>query len=369
MELFIMDEKFKNLYTIDLFESLIWTERFNGYGDFEIYVPINEYILEVIYFIQDKLINKLDVYVWLKESKKYMIIENIEITTNSETGNHVTISGRGLESILERRIIWEQTTLDSSLVDGIKTLINDSIINPKIIERKIPNFIFLDISDLEISKMTIKAQYTGDNLYETIYSICESYGIGFNIDLDSDNNFVFYLYKGVDRSYDQNKNPYVVFSPNFENIINSDYLESIKTLRNVTLIAGEDISANRKTIILGNDKELSRRELYTDARDIQSTTENGVISDSQYNSLLIQRGNEQLSKNKYTKIFTGEIEAKKSFIYGRDFYLGDIVQVVNEFNIKSKSIVSEMIKSQDSNGYSMYPNFQDIVSEEKKRTS
>ncbi len=51
--------------------------------------------------------------------------------------------------------------------------------------------------------------------------------------------FVFELYAGFDRSYDQTENPYVIFSPKFENIINSNYIESKASLKTVTLVGGE----------------------------------------------------------------------------------------------------------------------------------
>lgn len=272
MEIFLLDDTFRTLYTLDLFESLIWTERYNGYGDFELYMPIDQNVLDIADLIRKKMEAKKDFFLWLKDSGSAMVIENLEITTNTETGNHLTMSGRGLESLLERRIIWKQTSLNGKLQDGIKRLINESIISPEISERKIANFVFSNSSNSYITSLTLNAQYTGDNLYDTIFAICDAKQLGFDVMLDDNSNFVFSLRYREDRSYDQEKNPYVIFSPKFENFINSDYLESIKTLKNVTLVAGEDSGSKRKTQIVGAKFEsgLSRRELYTDARDIQS---------------------------------------------------------------------------------------------------
>lgn len=358
MELFVMDDKFKSLYNLDTFESLIWTERYNGCGNFEFYTPVNQSILQVVSAIQQKMEAKLDCYAWLKESQTTMVIEDLEITTDVETGNHLIVSGRGLESLLERRIIWEQTILNGDLQNGVKKLINEAVINPKILDRKIPKFIFSDSTKKVITDLTIRAQYTGDNLYDTILKICDTYQLGFDVFLDVNDNFVFSLTHGEDRSYGQDINPYVVFSPKYENIVNSDYLESAKTLKNVTLVAGEDSGDIRKTRIVGSASGLSRRELYTDARDIQSEVNGGTLSDEEYNALLDQRGNEKLSEHVYTKVFTGEIEATKTFVYGTDFFKGDVVQIVNEYNMESKVRVSEVVRVQDTNGYSMYPTFQ-----------
>lgn len=359
MEIIVMDEAFRSLYNLDVFESLIWTERYNGCGNFEFYTPVNESILQVVNTIQKKMETKLDCYAWLKDSGTAMIIEDLEIKTDTESGNHLIISGRGLESLLERRIVWNQTILNGKLQNGVERLINEAIINPTIESRKISNFLFSESSNDFIKSLSLRAQYTGDNLYDTILEICDTSHLGFDVTLDENNNFVFSLTYGEDRSYDQNKNPYVIFSPKYENIISSDYLESPKTLKNVTLVSGEDKGKERRTRIVGSASGLSRREMFTDARDAQSEKEDGTeLTDDEYNAILDQRGAKDLAENIYTKVFTGEIEATKTFIYDRDFFKGDIVQIVNDYGMESKVRVSEVVRVQDTNGYSMYPTFQ-----------
>ena len=348
MEVLIMDEKFQHVCLIDAFESLIWTERYHGFGDFEIYTPANAELMKTV---------KQDYYAWLKDSDQVMIVEEVQIGTEVETGGHLTISGRSLESILDRRIIWQQTVLNGNLQNGIKKLITENVISPVIADRKISGFVFQESKDPYIMGLTIRAQYTGDNLYETIETICKAYNLGFRIMLNEQNQFVFSLYSGADRSYDQSVNPYVVFSPKFENIINSNDLESKKTLKNVTLIAGEDAGSSRRTRIVGTGKDLSRREVYTDARDIQSETQDGKLSDSEYNAQLVQRGKEKLSECQLIKSFEGQVETTHSFVYGEDFYKGDIVQIVNEYGIESKVRVIEIVRSRDVTGYETYPTF------------
>lgn len=384
MEIFVMDESFNSLYNIDTFESFIWTERYNGCGNFEFYTPVNQSILKVVNVVQQKMINNLDCYVWLKESENYMIIDSLEIKTDSERGNHLTMSGRGLESILERRIIWDRVYLNESLQAGIKRLISYNITDSRIPERNIPDFTFIDSTNPYITGLTISGQYIGDNLYDTILTICDAYKIGFSISKYQNSNFAFRLNYGEDRSYAQEKNPYVVFSPKYDNIINSDYLESIKTLKNVALVEGEEAFiiesystladggvigpgtgpvyiGNRKRIAVGNASGLKRRELYVDAGDIRSQIdESTTLTDAQYNALLTQRGNEKLAENIYTKAYTGEAEPKKMFVYDKDYFLGDIVQIINEYNMETTARVTEMVRSQDSSGYSMYPTFQVI---------
>ena len=324
MEVLIMDEKFQQVCLSDAFESLIWTERYHGFGDFEIYTPANAELMKTV---------KQDYYAWLKDSDQVMIVEEVQIGTEVETGGHLTISGRSLESILDRRIVWQQTVLNGNLQNGIKKLITENVISPVIADRKIAGFVFQESKDPYITGLTIRAQYTGDNLYETIETICKAYNLGFQIILNEQNQFVFSLYSGAYRSYDQSVNP------------------------NVALVAGEDAGSTRRTRIVGTGKDLNRREIYTDARDIQSETQDGKLSDGEYNAQLDQRGKEKLSEYQLTKSFEGQVESTQTFVYGKDFYKGDIVQIVNEYGIESKVRVIEIVRAQDTTGYETYPTF------------
>ena len=360
MEVTVLNKNFESVDVIDYFESLIWTDRFNKCGDFEIYTPITTEIWNIL---------QPDYYLWSRDSEYLMIIEDRQIETDIETGNHVTITGRSLESILMRRIIWNQTVITGNLQTGIKKLITENVINPGVADRKIANFIFEDSTDEAITKLTIEsAQYTGDVLYDVITELCATFSIGFKITLNDSKQFVFKLYSGTDRSYSQSINPYVVFSPNFENIMNSKYLESSKTLKNVTLVAGEGEGSARRTSVLGSGTGIERRELYTDARDISSNVDGGTLSDAEYMAQLKQRGTENMADYKVTKTFEGEVEATQMFSYGEDFFLGDIVQNVNEYGMEFKSRVEEIVRSQNEEGNSIYPGFTIIEDKEEEES-
>lgn len=356
MEVWILDEKFQSLFLIDAFESLIWTERYNGAGNFEIYTTVDTSILDVLLEKSENV----DYYAWLKDSDQVMILEDVQITTEVETGAKMIFSGRSLETILDRKIIWSQTTISGNLQSGIQKLLNENVIAPAIADRKIENFIFKASEDPKVTSLTWSAQYTGDNLYDTIYLICNENSLGFQVTLDGENRFVFELYAGADRSYDQKENAYVIFSPSFENTISTNYIQSSKTLKNVALVAGEDSGAARKTVIVGASSGLARRELYVDARDIQSETTEGILTPAQYLEKLSSRGREKMAEYKTTKVFEGEMETTETFIYGRDFFKGDIVQFVSEYNMEAKVRIIEIIRAQDVTGYRTYPTF-DVI--------
>lgn len=357
MEVYVLDQNFDTVAVVDEFESLIWTDRYDEYGDFELYLAMDQSLLNYV---------KQDYYLWCSDSEHLMIIEQLNITSDVEEGNKLIVTGRSLESILDRRIVWGQKVLTGYLQDAIYILLKENIIAPTIEDRKIENFIFTFSQEEKITKLEIDTQYTGDNLYEVINALCTKHQIGFKLILNSENKFEFSLYVGEDRTYDQTQNPYVIFSPKFENIINSSYLESRQAMKNVTLVAGEGEGASRKMVTVGSASGIARRELFTDARDISSDVGDGkTLSTTEYNEQLTQRGTEKLSECEEVISFEGEVEATRMFKYGEDFFVGDIVQIANEYGHEGTAYISEFVMNQSESGISMYPTFKTIEDTEE----
>ena len=116
MDVMILNTDLDAVSIVDTYESFIWTDRYYAYGDFELYEAMRDGLLDYI---------KQDYYLQSKESEHVMIVEKIQITSDTEDGNHVTVTGRSLESILDRRIVWGQKLLSGNLQNGIKTYIRD----------------------------------------------------------------------------------------------------------------------------------------------------------------------------------------------------------------------------------------------------
>lgn len=352
MDLTILNTDLEAVAMVDMYESFIWTDRYYANGDFELYAAMRKDLLDYI---------KQDYYLQNRQSEHIMIIEKILINSDIEDGNRIIVTGRSLESILDRRIIWGQKTLSGNLQNGIETLLNECIISPSNNERKIDNFIFEASTDPSITNLTIETQYTGDNLYTVIQKICEERSIGFKVTLNDKKQFVFKLYAGTDRSYDQTDMPYVVFSPNFENIINSSYVESKSSLKNITLVGGEGEGAARKYTTVGSGNGLNRREIFTDARDVSSDVGDGVVlTDSEYTAQLQQRGKEKLAENTDITSFEGQVETTIMFKYGEDFFNGDVVQIANEYGHETKARILEIVMSENEDGSSVYPTFKTV---------
>lgn len=341
MDLYILDSNFTPVTVIDNYKSLIWTTRYFTCGDFELYVPADNRLLDYI---------RRDYFVVREDDLSVMLIEKVEITTDVEEGDFFIITGNSLESILSRRIIWEQTNISTSNpVVGMNQLITENAINTTA-ARIIPNLSVA--SPLSITE-TFNAQFTGTNLMEAITQVCTEFNLGFRIVLEN-GGFIFSCYKGQEVD--------VIFSPEFDNLINSDYVYDLTKYRNIGLIAGEGEGTARKKAAVWNTSSeptgLERRELYIDARDL--STNNGEISESEYNAKLNQRGKEKLNEYGVTKSFENEIESTMTYSYKVDYNLGDIVTLTNDYGITTKPRIVEIIESWSDRGYKVIPTFEEM---------
>lgn len=362
MEARILDRKFLPIEVVDEFNSFIWVDRFLGYGDFELYIPFNAKLLPYLV---------LGNYVYNRDSDKLMFIDEFSIDSNFETGNFITVKGRSLESILERRVIWGKTTLTGNLQNGIKKLLDESIINPTDPNRRISNFVFISSTDPAITSLEVDTEFFGENLYDAVYSLCQLHDIGFKVIYNFDtSNFEFSLYAGTDRSWAQEKNPWVVFSNKYDNLLSSNYYESDASLATVAMVSREDQESTEENpkppivreVKASNATGLDRREIYVESGIYSYVSEDEPEPD--YDAEMDQKGREALAEAVYVSAFEGDIEATRQFVFGKDFYMGDIVQVVNEYGMEARSRVSELMFTQDATGYSIVPTFIAVQEEE-----
>lgn len=345
----------ERIEVIDVFDSFLWTDRYSRYGDFEIYFKASSDIIASM---------REDYYISMHDSEHLMIIESLNLKTDIEDGDKFIVKGRSLESILERRIIWKQTVLSGGLQTGIKRLLDENAIVPEDPDRKISRLVFELSDDPIITTLSIDQQYTGDNLYTVIQTLCESNHIGFKITASPTGEFVFKLYAGVDRSFNQILNSFVAFSPDLENLSNTNYYHSKIPYRSITLVAGEGEGSDRITaqvsLVSEGNSDLARREKFTDARDVSMTVDGEQLSQSEYNTLLIERGILSLLESQPISSFDGKVDPTTNYIYGEDFFIGDMVQIENEYGLRGISRITEITFSEDLSGISSYPTFEMI---------
>lgn len=355
----VYDMSFNLIGVIDSYASIIWRPAYYDIGDFEIYLSATH---EALNLLQENRLVVRDSDISVDSSgnvtyRNVMIIKNIELITDIENGDYLSVTGRELKFLLHQRIIWSQTNLTGTVEAGLRRLVTENAINPTDTKRKIPNLVLGALAGLTD---TIEKQLTGDNLDTAIVEICTAYNYGWEI-YGFNNNYVFIIYKGVDRSYGQNVNPYVVFSDSFENLYNTDYQLTTEEYCNTALIGGEGEGVERSyTTINNSNSGLNRFELFVDANDLSSNKDSeDAIPQDQYIQMLQERGLEKLAEAGITEGFSGEVlsDSTSNYAYGEDFDIGDTVTVINSYGLTKNVIVLSAIESEDESGKKLIPQF------------
>lgn len=97
------------------------------------------------------------------------------------------------------------------------------------------------------------------------------------------------------------------------------------------------------------------KEIYRTYR--VSVTYNRALSPDEYNKLLEQRGLEKLAELQAVEGLSGEVDSTRQYVVDKDFYLGDIVQIENEYGIQARPRIIEIIEAEDADGISVIPTF------------
>lgn len=356
MVIYVLDPSFNLVGVVDDYISVIWRPAYYDVGDFEIYARVNTQNLSLLhkdYYV----VRSTDITVenGVATYKKVMIIKNIQIDTNVETGNHLIVTGRELKYLLHQRIVWGQRIIRDNVEYVIRRLIGSNAESPAEPTRTIPNMTYAEPLGI---KEPIEIQVSNKQLDEAVTELCQTYGYGWDIYI-SNNKLVVEIYKGLDRSYNQSERGYVVFSDEFNNLHETEYKLATENYANMTLVGGEGEGSSRIYAYVNNEVAgLDRYEVFTDARDIsQNLDSEDAISYEEYLLLLEQRGLESLAENSITESFTGEVINDLNFIYGKDFYLGDIVTVINQYGISQNVRITSAIESVDDTGTKFIPQF------------
>lgn len=357
MVIHVLDQSFNLAGVVDDFISVIWRPAYYDVGDFELYINASSEAVELLkknyYVVRDTDI-EVDESGNISYSK-VMIIKNISLSTDAENGDYLTYTGRELKFLLHQRIVWKQTTLNSKAEYGIRKLVTENAISPTDPKRVIP---FLTLGASAGLTDRINTQVTGKYLDQSIVDICKTYNYGWDLFIYN-SMLVFIVYAGVDRSFNQTERPYVVFSDEFDNILESDYQLSTESYANTCLIAGEGEGLSRVTASVDSGESgLNRYETYVDARDMsQNKGTEDEITLEEYLILLQERGLESLATLTITEGFSGEVLSDMTFKYGEDFFIGDVVTVINEYGISKDVRVLSAIESVDETGTKLIPQF------------
>ena len=259
------------------------------------------------------------------------IIEHLEYM--DEKGSKLEVIAPSLNSILGYRTVEGQQRFNGNVEDVAKGFVSANAINPVNLNRIIPKLrLALNFGITETTDET----KVGGELDEYLYSICNKFEMSFDVIMNhADKKLDFLTWQGIDRSIQQSENPHVIFSKEFDNVIKQNYVNSDLNKKTVAIVAGEGEGVERKYTVTNDELSgLERRELFVDARDLQSeyTDENNnskTLTTGEYEETLINRGLSKLVENGTIETFESEVDMFSQFTYGRDYQLGDVVSVAN----------------------------------------
>lgn len=349
MDIYVLDGLNGAIGMIDNYQSVIWNMQYFGLSDLQLVTAATDENLELLQ-IGNLLVRDMDINEGTYQN--VMLIESCSISFDEDSGWLLTVTGKGLKNILSRRIIWAQLNYTTDTIeDIIRDVITQNVISPSDTNRTIDNFI---LGDKQGFTDTAEIQLFSENIAEWLESVCTQYNYGWDIYI-SNGNYVFNLYQGTDRTYNQDTVAPVVFSPQYDNLYSSTYSHNLDNFVNAALVGGEGDGTAKRTTTIGTATGLDRYEGYIDGSSVSSNGE--IITLDTYLNLLKSYGEEQIKQFQKTQTFEGEIEPFGMYKLNVDYFLGDLVQITNEKGISATPRITEIIYSEDANGVSIVPTF------------
>lgn len=351
---------------IENYDSLIWTERFNTLGDFQLVTGnVDEY----------RAMLPEGMNLSLRESTVPMIVETHQIVRKKNVGAQLIIKGREYTSILDRRVSVKTVHPDANEWNVVVKTPSDvaHYVITKICVEGI-----CDVADIFPSATVVfntPADYllsTGPNrqfsiqrgnLLSTVLSLLQTeaaadpsttpatpvtlqHGIKAIRPNAAGTSIAIEIYVGTDKSAT------VYFDGTRDQLDDGSYLFSKVGSANVAYTIGPTIGskiAQTTPVPTG----LDRRVILVD----------GIASGIENAESIKAEGSRALSEAHVTAMYNGTINQDLStYKYGVDYKLGDIVKLVGDYGLVEKARVTEYIRSEDATGSKAYPTLQAIPS-------
>ena len=343
------NDTFDAIGQINQFTSLIWPDKFNGYTTFELNAPLT---------VENRELIKEGNIIWCGGDNAAMI-EIIQSDMDDDGQKTYKVKGRTLEMLLTTRIIWGTYVCQSKYSStAMYEIVDTQCVNPTQSNRKIP---FLECAEDEELGRLISHQKTGGEVYDELLSIATEAELGFSVLFrPREKKLIFKVFEGIDRTIAMQSDSgekLVVFSTELDDILSSSYYINDQDKKSTAYVAGEGDGAERKYIVSGDNASpgFLRRELYVDARDLQSEVTNSdgtttTINEDDYRDMLNDRGVQKLADN----IVVESFEAKMRVIgdiqyqYNVDYFKGDKVLVQDtDLGIQVIATISEVSENYD----------------------
>lgn len=343
----IYDLELQRKGVIDVYRSLIWTRKYKEAGTIELHAPLNSRNLPLLQ--RGNIVAKAD-------SVESAIIEGMAV---DDYTNEITATGRMLSSGLSRRGIKTiETFTDVTYEYAMCKLVEDAAISA---EEPLPH---LQLGELKGIGGLVTFQVSYKELYAYLTKLSACSNLAFRIRADYKEKVLYFeVYEGKDHSKNQMAYKRVIFSEVYRNIDQATYITNDQNYKTHAIVYGEGEGTKRTVMEATIDPMAAgwqRRELMVDARDISSKD----MTTEQYQSALIQRGNEKLAEYGIVECLEATTLPYVNFAYKTDYDLGDIVTVRKKaWGLEMDKRITEIQEIYENGSFSIVPTFGDPLPE------
>lgn len=372
-DLYILDALFRPIDVVDKYVSLIWTDRWNEWGDFEFLTwasPANRKR-----FVHGTKLS-------IAESKNVMIVEKVEDTIDDEKGWVLKVSGRSIASVLEKRSALYISTFDSearsiwymsgwSRADTMRYMFWKICVDGALSANDIIPFIqwgtggidewetlYPDDTIPEDETIKIWGQKV-DSLYNAIKGLGDLYDLGFRMyKHPNESKLYFNVFAGSDRSSAQTDLPPVIFSEDMANLNSTtEFTDSSKEYNVVRVVYfyKDELDNEASLRVTAYDPNMDPTTAGFDKKEklvVVNTIPEEVVDTLDYMQDLAEQ---ELAKARPIGALDGEIDQYNQYQYERDYFLGDIVETRSRSGATAYMRVAEQIIVKDEQGKRSYP--------------
>lgn len=325
----IYDKELNNIGYLDNISELVRTHKYREPGKFSMRLPASadDVGLMMTGFI----------IAFSDDAEEGYLIETVE--PSQDFPNVAEVTGRDLRAVFEMRII-QNMTVDGSMSNRMWWMIHNNAAAPADSRRALPFVQDLDRTSVgdDIGPVA-NQQMTGKNLLTALTDTLDQGAYGWQCKLNATEKTITPIfYRGTDRTKT------VLFDDVLCTMDECEYTRDISAYCTVAVIAGEGEGTERKYTGVditgsasGTFSGFDRKELFVDARDLQSESEDAsgnktTLSNADYIKVLQTRGLEKLKeKEVQTKL---ELSVNEAYLtYGEDYKLGDVVSFANHRQI------------------------------------
>lgn len=366
---------------VDNYESLVWTDKAKECGDFELYMYYDPDLWKMI---------TLGTFLRIQDSEHTMMVSKRDLKDTFEDAPRMIFTGKSMEYITSRRVVYKQIDVTDTPGNIVNKLLDENCIDGPFLQQFAPDptnpskkyrgitGLYRDGSNWgeELGDVRISRQYLGQNIYEAVSDLVKTYSSPICyifVHHTDDNKWRWRLGSGVDRSWNQGTNEWVTFSSDFNNLKSSEFIQDNEKYANAFYVTGADPGDGKPRVTMPIERTdgdtpqggfisgMKRIEKWIDGSSVKSKDDNNKdIPFRTYVNELLSYGHASMREYTTDTSFTGDVDPSVQWTYMKDYYVGDIVNVVDDMGNGAWCAIDGITITADKNGIVIVPDFKAI---------